>query len=42
MAKRVVAARHKAKILFLISQTHNHKLTDPQDIADEFTANCII
>lgn len=37
MARRVAAARSKTKIPFLISQTRGHKITDPQDIADNFS-----
>lgn len=37
MAKRVASARHASKIPYIISQSHNGKLLNPQDIADEFS-----
>lgn len=37
MARRVAAAQTKTKIPFLISQTHKHKITDPQEIANDFS-----
>lgn len=37
MARRVAAVRHKTKILFLISQSRDYKITNPKDIANEFS-----
>lgn len=37
MVRKVAAVRHKARIPFITSQTHNRKLADPQDMADEFS-----
>lgn len=37
MARRVAAARTKTKIPYLVSQMHQHKITDPQEIANGFS-----
>lgn len=37
MARRVVVARTKTKIPYLISQTHQHKIIDPREITNGFS-----
>lgn len=38
MEKRVASVRGSSWIPYILSRSHNHKVIDPQDIADEFSA----